>query len=166
MYKQPLLPNKFKKIGWVLLIAGLVAAIWVMTYSYVPQFLNVTVLALFNDETHNGIAGFIQNNVLDEVVGTLIIGGGMLVGFSEEKEEDEAIVQLRTSSLLLGMLVHFSVLLAAFIFLYDHAFLKFMMYNMFTGLLFFIARFNLILYTKLKKKSYHEKHYQSTESHS
>ena len=70
----------------------------------------------------------------------------MMVGFSKEKNEDEYIANLRLSSLMWAVWVNYVLLLLCFIFVYGMGFLHVMIYNMFTVLIIFIGRFNLILF--------------------
>jgi hypothetical protein len=80
-----------------------------------------------------------------------------MVGFSKEKNEDEFIANLRLSSLLWAVLVNYGLLLLAFVFVYGFPFLNVMVYNMFTVLIIFIARFNYILHRNSNYKP-DEKH--------
>ncbi len=73
-----------------------------------------------------------------------------MVSFSKEKREDEFIANLRLSSLLWSVWVHFVLLLLAFLFIWGFSFLNVMVYNMFTILIIFIIRFNYLLYRGTK----------------
>ena len=73
-----------------------------------------------------------------------------MVGFSKEKQEDEFIAEVRLNSLLWAVAVNYILLLLAFIFVYGTPFLQVMIYNMFTILVIFIARFHYILYKNCK----------------
>ena len=87
----------------------------------------------------------------------LFIIGALLVGFSKEKQEDEYIAEVRLNALLWAVLVNYCLLLAAFVFVYGLSFLTVMIYNMFTVLILFIARFHIALYRNAKNIS-DEKH--------
>ena len=153
MHQQLLLPNKFKKAGWIILLTGLIAAIIVLAGSYEPSIFNVTVFSIFNEDADNGFSTLMKNNITDEILTGLIIIGGLLVGFSKEKEEDELIVMVRMNSLLWAVFINSVILLVASLFIYELSFVRVMMYNMFTVLLLFIGIFNFILYTKIKRKT-------------
>lgn len=165
MNRQLLLPNKFKKTGWLILITGIITAILFITYAKAPTWLTVKVLSLFNEDSNNGFYGIIENNIADEIIAVLLLAGSLLVMFSKEKEEDEAIAKLRLKSLQWAFLINYSIILLAAIFIYDYPFAKVMMYNMFTVPFIFIARFNFLLHTT-NKSTYYEKYIKSAESHS
>ncbi len=87
--------------------------------------------------------------LLDEIISIFIIIGGLIVGFSKEKIEDEFIYKLRNDSLVWAIIFNYIVLLFAIVFVYDFTFFDVLVFNMFTPLLFFIVRFNFL---KLKSE--------------
>ena len=147
-----LLPNRFKKIGWFILISATIPGIILVFSGFESMPLHAKVFALFNDEFlgKNQSFSFINTNITNTIVGTLFIAGALLVGFSKEKNEDEFIASLRQSSLLWAVLVNYILLLFSFVFIYGTSFLNVMLYNMFTVLVFFIVRFNYVLYRNSK----------------
>lgn len=151
-----LLSNKFKKPGWVLLIIGITLGILHAINNYEYDVFRVNVISLFHNDTifseNNGFISIIKDSIIDELISIMIIVGGLLVGFSKEKIEDEFIARIRLNSLKWAILVNYGVLLFATLFLYHNNFLNIMIYNMFTPLLIFILRFNYVVY----KKTSHE----------
>ncbi|MDG5492730.1 hypothetical protein [Psychroserpens sp. SPM9] len=147
-----LLPNKFKIPGWILLITGLIAGVFLMLSEFESNWLEVRVLALWSDPISIGTSldssgqffNIIENSIVDELIAIAIIVGGLFVGFSKEKQEDEFIYKLRNDSLLWAIIVNYTVLIFAVIFVYDLSFFNILVYNMFTPLLFFIFRFNFL----------------------
>jgi len=147
-----LLPNKFKLIGWFLLIVAVIlfVASSVEVFDLFPE--KSKVFAIFNKEIFGQSQFFtlIETNITLTVVGVLFIIGAMMVGFSKEKREDEFIAKLRLSSLLWAVWVNYALLFLAFFFVYGTDFLTVMMDNMFTILIIFIVRFNYLLYKNSK----------------
>jgi len=146
------LPNKYKKVGWFILIPAAILGI-ILTFTDFQKIpLNAKVFAIFSDEIlgKNQSFTFIYTNITNTIVGILFIAGALLVGFSKEKNEDEFIANLRLSSLLWAVLVNYLLLFFAFVFIYGIAFVSVMIYNMFTVLIIFIARFNYVLYHNSK----------------
>jgi len=154
MYKL-LLPNKYKKIGWGMLIPATVLGIFLMLTGFEGMPVKAKVFSIFNDEIFgkSQFFTFTYTNITNTVVGVLFIAGGLLVGFSKEKNEDEYIGNLRQSSLLWAVLVNYILLFISFVFIYGTAFLNVMLYNMFTVLIIFIFRFNYVLYRNEKSLS-------------
>lgn len=148
MLRQILLPNRFKLIGWILLIPAAILGFLLMLGDLESKLkINSKVFALYNDEImgserHTGI---ISTDITITLVGVFFILGALMVGFSKEKKEDEYVANLRFSSLMWAVWVNYVLLLLSFIFIYGMGFFHVMIYNMFTVLIIFIGRFNIIL---------------------
>ncbi|MFT4611435.1 MAG: hypothetical protein ACJA1H_000902 [Glaciecola sp.] len=148
MKSNYLLSNKFKIPGWLLLCAGLITGLLLMIMEFDSDILSLSVLAFYNSDSlfssNNGFFVIITNGVFDEIIALCIIVGGLLVGFSEEKIEDEFIYKLRKDSLVWAIIFNYIVLMFAIIFIYEFTFFNILVFNMFTPLLFFIIRFNIL----------------------
>ena len=153
MKKQFLLPNKFKIIGWCVLIPSLIAIILLHISDYQVSWLKIKTFAIISNSKFQGKTDFFKIVEVDftfTLISILIIIGGLLVAFSKEKNEDEYIEKLRLSSLQWSVIVNYMLLLFCIIFIYDLEFLAIMVYNMFTVLILFIVRFNFLLYRNNK----------------
>jgi uncharacterized protein YacL len=149
MKSRYLFSNTFKPLGWVLLSIGMVLGIILLINDFDFPNWKIHVFSLIgNDNTFSSTKMFTWtlNNVADEIASILIIIGGILVSFSETKEEDEYISKIRMESLLWATYVNYVVLLLAVIFVFDLAFFNVMIIIMFTILFFFIIRFHFMLY--------------------
>lgn len=146
MKSDLLLPNKYKKVGWIILLPSIVLGVLVAIGEFdgFSIMFNVFALAYDNDLFNNKI-GVFNTDITNTLAGILCIIGALLVSFSKEKREDEFIANLRLTSLLWAVLVNYGLLLFCFIFIYGISFLHVMVYNMFTVLIIFIIRFNYLL---------------------
>ena len=153
-----LLPNKYKKIGWCLLIPAFITGSILCVTDYQAPWLQAKIFAFVYEELLGQSHFFrvVDINMTNTLVGALFIIGSMLVTFSKETIEDEFIANLRLKSLQWSLLVNNILLLLAFLFVYGITFLSIMVYNMFTMSIIFIIRFNYILY-KNSKSSTNEK---------
>ena len=141
-----LLPNKFKKPGMILLTVFVVLGLFFTIFDWQPEFLNVRWFSLFPDDLLGS-----KNNLMDEILSVGIILSGLMAGFSREKEEDEYISRIRLNALVWAVYVNYAILLLAIIFISGTAFLSVMIYNMFTTILFFIIRYQWLLYRGRKE---------------
>jgi hypothetical protein len=82
-----------------------------------------------------------NNNLLDEIIGVLLIISLLFIAFSKEKIEDEFISKIRLESLVWAVYVNYIILIFSFVMFYDFAFMYVMIFNMYTILLFFIIRY-------------------------
>ena len=153
-----LFPSKFKRIGWFTLIPSAIIGLLILIYEYEPSFLDFNVPAIFVDElfsVNRKTFRMVANNILNEILGVLIVISTFLVAFSKEKSEDEYISKIRFESLAWAVYFNYAILILTLLFIYDFAFLWVMVFNMFTVLLFFIVRFNWQI-SKLKKSASYE----------
>jgi len=151
MKTQYLLPNKFKKIGWLIFIpVSLLGILWLIFEPLFEQKLDLlefNVFALVSGGILNDTYVFqvIENNILDEFIGVLFIISSIFIAFSKEKTEDEFIAMIRLESLVWATYINYGVLILALIFVYDIPFFWVLVFNMFTTLIFFIIRYNWAL---------------------
>jgi hypothetical protein len=152
MLNKMLLPNRYKKIGWIILIPSTIFGILLSYADFEGYQLQTSVFAFFSDGIFSNAQSFkfIHTNISNTLAGVFFIIGAMLVSFSKEKNEDEYIAEIRLSSLLWAVCISYILLLLAFLFVYGTPFLSVMLYNMFTILIVFIIRFNYLLYRNSK----------------
>lgn len=155
MTTKLLLPNRYKTIGWIVLVPATILGLALAYTEFDATWIHAKVFAIATDATFGKYKFFsvTETNITSTLVGVLFIIGAMLVSFSKEKNEDEFIAELRLSSLLWAVCVSYILLLVAFIFVYGTPFLDVMVYNMFTVLIIFIVRFNYLMYKNSKTVS-------------
>lgn len=153
-----LLPNQFKKIGWIVFIPSFILGVLWLIFEFEPAFLDVKVISLFNNELFkpSDFISIIENNIANEIIGVLVIVGASFIVFAKEKNEDEFISKMRLESLVRATYLSYGILIFAFLFIYNLVFYMVMIVNMFTILLFFIIHFNLALYKSKKSLSHEE----------
>jgi len=148
MKKHYLFPNSFRKIGWLLLIPALSIGIPYLFFDWEPKFLDSYTFAIFENSFPGSSKSFtfVKTNIIDELASILLIVSLIFIAFSKEKKEDEFISKIRLDSLVWATYINFIVLILSILFLFDLAFFWALIFNMFTILVFFIIRFNLVLY--------------------
>jgi hypothetical protein len=152
MMQSILLPNRYKVIGWILLIPSFLLGLYLLLFGFEPNWAKAKVLSIFPNNLM-GEKGFFKMqeiNITQTLIGVLFIIGGLLIMFSKEKIEDEYITKIRLTSLLWAVLINYSLLIVAFVFVYNLAFISVMIFNMFTILIIFIIRFHFLLYKNSK----------------
>ena len=137
-------PHRFKRIGLMILIPFILFALYLVNDDVEPDIFDFNVPAIFVDEIFGEkfMFGMTENNILNEIVGVVLILSLLMVAFSKEKLEDELIAKVRLESLVWATYINYAVLLVSMLFIYGISFLWVMIFNMFTILLFFIVRFN------------------------
>lgn len=157
-----LFPNRYKLIGWILLLPAVVLGVLILFFNFEFEFLDSKVFTLYSNGLggEQTVMGFLRGNYTNTIVGVLFLLGAVLVAFSKEKHEDEFIAKTRLESLVWSVYVNYAVLAFCMLFFFNLEFLMVMIFNMFTILIFFILRFYYILY-KTNKSLSHEKHVEN-----
>ncbi|MCD6091181.1 MAG: hypothetical protein J7J72_06750 [Bacteroidales bacterium] len=151
-----LLPNRFKRIGWIIFIPVVILGLLWVIFEFEPTAFDIKTIALFNEKFSDSVQFFVivENNIVDEIIGILIIVSAIFIAFSKEKTEDEFISKIRLESLVWATYVNYAILILALIFVYNMSFFWVMVFNMFTVLIFFIIRYNWALYKSRKTLDY------------
>lgn len=150
-----LFPNKFKKLGWILFVPSFIASLIISIANLnIDNYWVVKVFALTETGimSSNNYFSVIKNSIVDEVLLYSLIIGGILVGFSKLKIEDEFTSKIRYESLVWATYLNYGLILFFTIFIYGLSYLNVLFFNTFTLLLFFIIRFHYLIY-KLNKTS-------------
>lgn len=148
-----LFPDRFKKIGWFIFIPALILGTIYMITGTEFDFLDARAFAFIDDELmgKTQFMTIVDNNLTDEIIGILLLIGAVLVAFSKEKDEDEFIMKIRLESLLWATFVNVGFLLFCLMFIYGMMFFTVMMLNMYSLLILFIIRFNVIMFRTKKQ---------------
>ena len=143
MLTKILLPHRFQKFGWMLILPFAVLLFANNYFDFNFSWLESEVRegALFEDS---------RENFTNEIAMIGVFISLFLIAFSKEKEEDEFIQKLRLDSLLIACYANTFLLILGTLLFYGFGFLEFMGYNMFTIQLIFIARFRWVLFQQRK----------------
>jgi hypothetical protein len=141
-----LLPNRFKMVGLIMFIPS--AILGILSMMDIEFKINILVFKIWVGEIFKPTQFLIiqKEDIYNEILAIFIIISLVLVGFSKEKNEDEYINKIRLDSLLWAVIINYALLMLAVIFIYGNPFFTILIYNMFTVLILFVARFNFVLY--------------------
>lgn len=157
--KNYLFPNKYKKIGLLLFVAGFTLLLIGFLFnvdvelSYLDIKMPVIVTNPFFSERQ--YFQMVETNISLHLIILSIIIGGLVFGFSKERVEDELISDIRKSSLIWAIYFNYSLLILSLFFLADLDMIMMIVLNVFTLLLFFIIRLEWKKY-QLKAASHEE----------
>lgn len=151
--KSILIPYKFKKVGWYLLLPSFLVGILLLLSNFESpiewkvNFFAICYDGIFSAKKYFGIT---EVNLISNLTAILFLIGGLLVVFSKEKIEDELIHNIRLNALQWAVFTNYLFLLLAVLFIYGTPFFSIMVCNMFTIIIIYIPRFYFLLW-KLSK---------------
>jgi len=143
MESSLLLPNRYKRLGFIILVPSLLLGVLVRFFDFQFSFLSLSFgKSVFNTKNIHLDENI---NLTDELALTGIIIALLFIAFAREKTEDEYIAHTRLESLKWAVLINYILLLLATWLVHGFAYIDVMMYNMLTVLIIFIIRFNYAL---------------------
>lgn len=163
MNTRNLFPNRWKPIGWLLLILCIPPGIWYLVdEESFPWRVEVTIPWPYGEEKSefqrivDGINirdQAITLDLADEILALGVLLGLMVVGFARLRVEDERTAKIRLESLQWAMYGNTLVLALCILFVHGTGFFTIMIYNMFTPLLIFAGRFHWMVYRESRELS-------------
>lgn len=156
MKTKYLLPNSWRPYGLVLTLFSVPLVFWWIIAGDQFPFLQIPTpwkyqyrdWNMFQTVFTQNEDGSVSLQIVDEILGLLLITGLFILGFSRRKVEDERIAQIRLESLQWGIYANYLVLFLCICLVYEMSFFYIMIYNMFTPLVIFVIRFYWLLYIK------------------
>lgn len=139
--KDLLLPVVFRTIGSILLIPGIILYIIRFPLGKSVKYLNIKVFAIYSQYLDSNYFVWLEHNITQELCGIFLLTGLMFIAFSREKKESGFTRAFRIRSFILSFYFNCTFLIAALLFTYGIAFLEMIMFNMISGLLFYIIVF-------------------------
>jgi len=157
MEKKILLPHKYRKLGLLILLAGIIVTI---LYLYNDFRFKIPVFALVSSFLKTKYLTVFSTNFSDELAMVLLLAGLFLIAFSKEKNEDllddisvKELSVIRCCVMIKAVLINTLILLFSVLFLYGKVFIYILIINMFSSLMIYIILFNV----KLKKSALFKK---------
>ena len=153
MKTKYLLPSSWRMFGVILTLICVPLTLWAILGEESVPFHTISTNLRF--KIPNGYYpdniftyqedGTIGLQIIDELLGLGNIIGLFTIGFSKLKVEDERIMQIRLESLQWGIYANYLFLALCILLVYGGHFFSIMIYNIFTPLLIFVARFYWLL---------------------
>jgi len=146
-----LLPYRFKIVGWILTIPAFATGLWFMIAEPDFEAMTFMVPAIIGetDGSFIGETGYFimnRNNLMDELIGTVLMAGLLLLCFTRERQEDEYIARVRYESMQWAVLVQMLVFIIAMLSIYGLPFWNFMLVNLFLLPLVFVIRYYFLIF--------------------
>ena len=146
MKNKFLLPESFKKFGWLIFVVATSVFLGYLMYDWEPSFLAYTY---YSSKMQLNISG----NLILEVIFTFWMVGLILIAFSKEKYEDEFIAHLRLTRWQYSIFASLVISIIGTWTIYGGEYLIFSALNMLTAPLVFIVIFNIAIYRISKRNS-------------
>lgn len=141
-----MLSYAFRKVGLIVLLLGIIAAILFFYMGYKPGFFQIKVFAIYSQYFATSYFKLINNDIREEITFLLLLSGELMIIFSKKKKELEIFQQLRLIAAKYSLLLNTFLLIFCTIFLYGLAFAGVMIINCFSLMLIFIITFEILVF--------------------
>lgn len=139
MKKNYLFPTTFRKIGWCLFVPFVIMGLICLFNANDESWLKVSAFSVIP-------WGIIKNSLFDEISVIGLAISLLFIAFSREKDEDECIASIRSSSLIWATIAGYLLLIVCTMLIYDLSYLNFVFIDLFMILILFITKYNIELY--------------------
>jgi len=146
-----LLPRGFRRLGFIFIVAGVILGIIRFYFGIKPALLEGKVFAIYSVFLHSKSMVVIKNQLIEEIVGLLLIIGLFIVAFAREKNEGPEISATRLNAFILSVYLNTFFVIAAILFTYGIAFIYMMIISLFLQLSFYIFSFRIMIYIERNK---------------
>lgn len=140
-----LLPHKFRFVGLLLVVLGIISAYIRFYLGIKPTFFTIPVFAIYSTFLETKTFQIITNNISEEIVILLLLIGLLLINFSKEKFEDDIVDHFRFKALLYSVLINSILLLLSTVFIYGLAFISILSINIFSQLFIYQIFFRIFI---------------------
>ena len=158
-HSKLLLPHAFKPVGIVLFIISTILLIgygffdFQFSWNDIRQFFGLDRL----EDTVSTLGSFsVEADLCYSVAGILAVLGGMMIGFSRCKNEDEFIEQIRYETLIITMYISGIAIVLILIFAWGLHFLVAASAFIYFSIVFFLIYFHVKVALLQRKGSYEE----------
>ena len=118
--KSFLLPHIFKRIGWFIMIPSMILGIVHLILPDLISSIQITTYGYFGNNFLQGEikppVRFGRISLIPNMVGLLLLLGGIMLMFSKEKKEDEYINQIRLRSFHSSVFINYGILFFCILF--------------------------------------------------
>lgn len=139
MKKNYLFPTTFRKIGWCLFVPFVIMGLICLFNANDESWLKVSAFSVIP-------WGVIKNSLFDEISVIGLAISLLFIAFSREKDEDECIASIRSSSLIWATIAGYLLLIVCTMLIYDLPYLNFVFIDLFMILILYITKYNIELY--------------------
>lgn len=137
-----LLPRRLRPAGYLLTLFGLGVAVLRFRFGVKPAVFDLPVFAVHSVYLETRSFAVIHNNVAEEVAGLCLLAGLMLIAFSREATEDQALARHRLRALIVSCYLSAVLFGLGLLFFYGLGFVAFLAVAPFLQLLCYLVVFH------------------------
>ena len=140
-----ILPRGFLPFGFLFTCSGIILGIIRFYFGLKPDFLKRNVYAVYSYYLESKTLQVINNQLMEEIAGLLLIIGLFLIAFTKEKYELPHTNSIRLHAFFISIYLNTIFLITAIIFTFGFAFVYMLIINMGLFILIYIIIFRVLV---------------------
>lgn len=147
-----LLPRSFRFLGYIFTVAGTILGIMRFYFGFKPDVLDQKVFAVYSVYLKTKTLKIESNQLIEEIVGLLVILGLFMIAFAREKNENPQLNSIRLKTFFISFYVSTIFLIACILFTFGLAFIYMTILNLILPLSIYIIAFRILVGIERNKK--------------
>jgi len=140
-----LLPRGFRFAGYIFTIAGTILGIMRFYFGFKPDMLDQKVFAVYSVYLKTKTLKVESNQLIEEVVGLLLILGLFMIAFACEKNENPQVNAIRLNAFFISFYINTVFLIASISFTFGLAFIYMAILNLVLPLSIYVISFRILI---------------------
>lgn len=140
-----LLPRRFRFVGFVFTVAGAILGIMRFYFGFKPDVLDQKVFAVYSVYLKTKTLKVESNQLIEEVVGLLLILGLFMIAFAREKNENPQVNAIRLKAFFISFYFNTVFLIASISFTFGLAFIYMAILNLVLPLSIYVISFRILV---------------------
>ena len=146
-----LLPKGFRFVGVIFTSVGAILGIMRFYFGVKPDLLDQKVFAVYSVYLKTRTMKVESNQLIEEIVGLLLIFGLFMIAFAREKDETPQISSIRLKAFFISFYINTAFLIFSFLFTYGLAFIYMTVLYLVLPLSVYIVAFQILACIERKK---------------
>lgn len=140
-----LLPGSFRFAGFIFMIAGTILGIMRFYFGIKPDLFEQKVFALYSVYLKTKTLKIVNDQLVEEIVGILLIAGLFMIAFAREKNENPQVNSIRLKAFFISIYLNTLFLIVSILFTFGLAFIYMTIINLVLQLFIYIIVFQILL---------------------
>lgn len=140
-----LLPGSFRFAGFIFTCVGTILGIMRFYFDFKPDMLDQKVFALYSVYLKTKTLKIESNQLIEEIVGLLVILGLFMIAFAREKNETPQISSIRLKAFFISFYINTVFLIASILFTFGLAFIYMTILYLVLPLSLYVISFRILV---------------------
>ena len=144
-------PKGFRFVGYIMTFAGAILGIMRFYFGIKPDLLDQKVFAVYSVYLKTKTLKIESNQLIEEIVGLLLILGLLMIAFAREKDETPQISTIRLKAFFISFYINSAFLIFTILFTFGLAFIYMTVLNLVLPLSIYVIVFQILVGIERKK---------------